>query len=81
MVEIQPIRHDGDVVAFVVGGYALISDHLVDDAVDLVRAKCLYALEVEAGRRPTPYSDHAATRYALHVVSRDDRRCRTPRVA
>jgi hypothetical protein len=81
MVAIQPICHDGDVVAFVVGGHALISDRLLGDAFDLVRAKCLYALEVEAGRRPAPYTDHAATRYALHAVSRDGRCCRTTGVA
>jgi hypothetical protein len=46
MVTIQPIEHDGHVVA-------------------LVRAKCLYALEVQVGERPGPYSDEAATRYAL----------------
>jgi hypothetical protein len=76
-----PICQEGDVVAFVVGGQALISDRLSDDAFVLVRAKCLYALQVEAGRRPAPYTDAAATRYALHAVSRDDRRCRTPRLA
>ena len=64
MVTIQPIEHDGHVVALVAGGRALIGNELAGGALALVRAKCLYALEVQAAERPGPYSDQAATRYA-----------------
>ena len=69
MVRIQPIEHDGHVVALVAGGRALIGDQLADPALALVRAKCLYALEVQAGERPGPYSDEAATRYARRALA------------
>jgi hypothetical protein len=69
MVMIQPIEHDGHVVALVAGGRALIGDQLADGALALVRAKCLYALEVQAGERPGPYSDEAATRYARRALA------------
>jgi hypothetical protein len=64
MVTIQSIEHDGHVVALIAGGRALIGDELAGSTLALVRAKCLYALEVQAGERPGPYSDEAATRYA-----------------
>jgi hypothetical protein len=35
----------------------------------MVRAKCLYALEVQAGQRPGPYSDQAATGYARRAFA------------
>jgi hypothetical protein len=71
MVTIQPIEHDGHVVALVAGGRALIGAELADRALALVRAKCLYALEVQAGERPGPYSHRAATRYARRAVAHD----------
>lgn len=70
MATIQRIHHDGDVVAFVVGGRAVITGGLAGDASDLVRAKCLYALEIAAGERPGPYTDGAATAYARSAVDR-----------
>jgi hypothetical protein len=69
MVTIQPIEHDGHVVALVAGGRALIGDELAGGALALVRAKCLYALEVQADERPGPYSDLAATRYAQRALA------------
>jgi hypothetical protein len=42
-------------------GRALIADELAEAALALVRAKCLYPLEVQAGERAGPYSDEAAT--------------------
>jgi hypothetical protein len=70
MVAIQQIHHGGDVVAWVVGGRAVITGGLADDASDLVRAKCLYALEIAAGERPGPYTDGAATAYARSAMDR-----------
>jgi hypothetical protein len=78
MAAIQRIDHDGKVVAFVVGGRAVITADLADDAFDVVRAKCLYALEVQAGEQRGPYSDRAATAYARSALGRGERRCGTP---
>jgi hypothetical protein len=64
MVTIQPIEHDGHVVALVAGGRAPLGDQLTGQMLALVRAKCLYALEVQAGERAGRYSDQAATRNA-----------------
>jgi hypothetical protein len=64
MVTIERIEHAGQVVAWVAAGRALIADGLADEALALVRAKCLYALQVQAGERPGPYREEAATRYA-----------------
>ena len=69
MVTIQPIEHDGRVVALVAGGRALLGDQLTGRTLTLVRAKCLYALEVQAGERAGPYSDQAATRYAQAALA------------
>jgi hypothetical protein len=78
MAAIQRIHHDGEVVAFVVGGHAVITGGLADDAFAVVRAKCLYALEVQAGEQRGPYSDPAATAYARTAVGRAHRRWGTP---
>ncbi len=69
MVTIQPIEHDGHVVALVAGARALIGAEFAGRALALVRAKCLYALEVQAGERPGPYSDEVATRYAQRALA------------
>ena len=57
---------------------ALIADELAADALALVRAKCLFALEVHAGQRPDPYHDHAATRYAQRALQPPPRAHRAP---
>jgi hypothetical protein len=69
MVTIQPIEHDGHVVALVAGGRALLGDQLTGRTLALVRAKCLYALEVQAGERAGPYDEQAATRYAQRALA------------
>jgi hypothetical protein len=78
MVTIQPIEHYGRVVAVVAGCRALIGDELAGGTLALVRAKCLFALEVQAGERPGPYSDKAATRCARRAArARHDHRARS----
>lgn len=77
MAAVQRIDYDGKVVAFVAGGCAVITADLADDAFDVVRAKCLYALKVEAGEQTSPYSDLAATAYARSAVGRGKSRCGT----
>jgi hypothetical protein len=69
MVTIQPIKHDGHVVALVAGGRALLGDQLAGLTLVLVRAKCLYALEVQAGERAGPYDEQAATRYVQRALA------------
>jgi hypothetical protein len=68
MVTVQAIEHHGHVVALVAGERALIGPELAGDALALVRAKCAYALEIQAGTRLGPYTDEAATRYAQRVL-------------
>src|SRR5205814_8792101 len=70
MVTIQPIEHNGRVVAVVAGGRALIGDELARGTLALLRAKCLFALEVQSGDRPGPYSDQTATRFAQRARAR-----------
>lgn len=81
MAAIQRIDHDGKVVAFVAGGRAVITADLADDAFDAVRAKCLYALEVQAGEQRGPYTDADAAAYSRSAVGRGHRRSGTPRRA
>jgi hypothetical protein len=69
MVTIQPIEHEGRVVALVVGGLAIIDDELAGAAVAVVRAKCLYALQVASGERDEEYSDALAARYAERATA------------
>ena len=64
MASIQPIEHDGRVVALAFRGRALIGQQLAPEALALVQAKCLYALEIEAGTLPGPYTEPAATQFA-----------------
>src|SRR5215213_9295993 len=63
MVTIQPTEQDGQLVALVAGGRALIDEQLAGDALALVQAKCLYALEIEAQTLPGPYAEPAASRF------------------
>ena len=64
MSEIQPIIHRGRVGAIVVAGQAIILDALAGRERAIVKAMCLYALEVADGTVPGPYSDQEALAYA-----------------
>jgi hypothetical protein len=70
MVAIERIEHDGRLVAMVGGGRALIAGGLTADLDAVVRAKYLYALEVQAGRWPGSYTDAAAIDYARRALTR-----------
>ena len=70
MVTIQRIEHDGRLVAMVGGGRALIAGGLTADVDAVAQAKCLYALEVQAGQWPGPYTNAAANRYAERALMR-----------
>jgi hypothetical protein len=60
----QPIFYDGKLAAMTIGGYAIIADRLTGEERLTVEAMCLYALEVQAGERPGPYSQECALAYA-----------------
>jgi len=62
--EVQPIVHNGRLVALVVDGQAIISERVPKPEQWTVKAMCLYALEVAAGRLPGPYSAARALAYA-----------------
>jgi len=74
MQTIHPIEHDGHVVALVAGDRAIVSDEISPADRRLIHAKCLYALQIQAGERPGPYTDHDATRYAQRATRRPARR-------
>jgi hypothetical protein len=61
---LQKITHNGRVVALVVADQAIVLDGLGEDEERTVKAMCLYALEVAAGRERGPYSDDRAFGYA-----------------
>jgi hypothetical protein len=75
MVSIQPIEYDGRVVALVLGDRALIDGaQLPADALPVVQAKRLYALEIQARTLPGPYREPEATEFALDVIEDARRR-------
>ncbi len=67
MINLQKITYHGQVAAVVLAGHALVLDGLADDDERAVRAMCLYALEIAAGREPGPYTDQRALRYAARA--------------
>jgi hypothetical protein len=69
MVSIQAIEHAGRIVALAFRGHALIGERVAHEALPIVQAKCLYALEIQAGTLPGPYSEPAATRFAEQVLA------------
>lgn len=64
MSDIQPIHHDGRVVALVAGAEAIIAATVPPAEMFTVQAMCLYAIDVAAGTLPGPYNDADALRYA-----------------
>ncbi|MGA2925044.1 MAG: hypothetical protein ABSG43_03460 [Solirubrobacteraceae bacterium] len=70
MAELQRITYNGQVAAVVLAEQAVISDGLDESDERTVKAMCLYALEVTAGREPGPYTDERARNYARRRASR-----------
>jgi len=64
MGELQQITYNGQLAAVVVADQAIVLDGLSEDEERRVKAMCLYALEVDAGRERGPYSDERALQYA-----------------
>jgi hypothetical protein len=69
MRKVQPIIHQGQLSAVVVGGLAVIEDTLTYAAHRHVQAMCLYALEIADHERPGPYNDAAADAYAQAALA------------
>jgi hypothetical protein len=70
MGELQKIIYNGRVAGVVVAEHAVISDALAENDKPTVKAMCLYALEVAAGREAGPYTDERALGYARRAAAR-----------
>ena len=69
MRTIQVIELHGRPVALALGGEAIIADHVTDEERSIVAGMALYALEIQMGRRPGPYADADAKRYASSAIA------------
>jgi hypothetical protein len=69
MRSIYAITYHGPVVAVVVGDQAVIAEELTGSARRIIEAKCLYAMQVDAGDLPGPYRDRDAEDYARAAPS------------
>jgi hypothetical protein len=64
MSEITRIIYQGRLAAVVVTEEAILTDPLPEPDERAVKAMCLYALEINAGLHPGPYTDENALEYA-----------------
>jgi hypothetical protein len=76
MSEFQQITYNGEVVAVVIGGEAIIPTALPAEDRQTVEAMCLYALEVTAGKHAGSYSDERALEYAERAATAAAQRAR-----
>jgi hypothetical protein len=67
MNAIQRIVYRGRLAAVVIAGEAILTDPLPEPDERAVKAMCLYALEINAGLHPGPYTDDDALEYAQHA--------------
>lgn len=58
------IIYQGRLAAVVLADEAILTGELPPSDERTVKAMCLYALEIAAGRQPGPYTDHNALAYA-----------------
>jgi hypothetical protein len=65
---LQKITLNGRVAGLVVADQAIVLNGLGEDEERTVKAMCLYALEVAAGRQPGPYRDDRAIQYARRAA-------------
>ena len=80
MKTIQIINLHGKPAAIAVNGAAVIAHHVPAAELAHVQAKALYALEIQAGERPGPYTDTNAETYARAAAGADPQApARTPR--
>jgi hypothetical protein len=64
MTSIQIIDLHGRPAAIAVAGTAIITQHVPEALLAHIQAKALYALQIQAGERPGPYTDTDAEHYA-----------------
>ncbi len=69
MKTIQIIDLHGRPAALAAGGAAIIANHVAPALLAHVQAKALYALQIQAGERPGPYTDSDAERYARSAAA------------
>lgn len=69
MPPIQIIELHGRPVAVALGEDAIIADHVTGAQRSIVAGMALYALQIQAGQRPGPYTDADAERYARHAIA------------
>ena len=72
MSALQKIVYRGRLAAVVLADQAILTDPLPEPDERTVKAMCLYALEVAAGRQPTPYTDEQALAHAQRHPAGDD---------
>ena len=68
MTNLQKIIYKERLAAVVLADQAIVVDGLRENDERTVKAMCLYALEVAAGRERGPYSDERALRYAARAA-------------
>ncbi len=64
MGQLTRITHEGQLVAVVVAGQAVIDDALPDESFGHVQAMCMYALDLEYAGQLDQYTDADAEGYA-----------------
>lgn len=69
MHDIQVIELDGRPAALAFAGVAAVGAHVPDAQLAHVKAKALFALQIQAGERSGPYTDAAAERSAREVAA------------
>ena len=70
MTDMTKIIYQGRLAAVVIAEEAILTDPLPEQDERTVKAMCLYALEIDAGLRPGPYTDEKALAYA-HRAQRE----------
>jgi len=68
MKRLQQITHNSELVAITLADQAIIDNTL--PASEHVQAMCLYALQIQAGELPGPYTDAKANAYAVAAGAR-----------
>ena len=69
MRQIQVIELRGRPVALALVNEAILAEHITDADRPIVAGMALYAIEIQTGSRPGPYSDADAERYARRELA------------
>ncbi len=67
MSNLTPIYYNQRLVAAVMSEHTLITAELDPEELRTVKAMCVYAAEIYAGRQDGPYTDEGALAYAESV--------------